>query len=507
MSNTPSSPCCQSFPWIGYLFFVVVLVGTIVLGILVVQVTQRRAEAVKRNIIFPIPPAEMDAAVWGKNFPRQYESWQRTQLETPATKYGGSNPRDYLRGKPAYVVLFAGIGFSKEYIQGRGHWFAIDDVSKTLRINDKSTAACWQCKSPDAVRLIDEMGVEEFSAKKFHELKEQVTHAISCYDCHDETTMALRSLRPNILEGFKSMGQDMAKLSHQEKRSAICAQCHSSYHFAEGTGVVTFPWSKGLLAENVEEYYKETEFSDWTHPISGAKMIKTRHPDYELYTTSLHYARNVSCSDCHSPYKTEGAEKFSDHHVRSPSVAPNHPLSAIANTCSVCHRWSEYDAKKQIELIQTKVEEVQNRGMTALVLAHFDIAACKEAEATDEELAAVREELRYAQMHWDFVASSNAMGFHAPQESQRILATALDRAAKVRVACAQILAKHGYAEDVLYPEVNTKAKAQAVIEKFIAGEKPSLLKKGEPSQPESAPQPESATQPEPPAESAKESAE
>ena len=119
MTNTPPSPCCQSFPWIGYLFFVVVLVGTFVLGILVVQVTQRRAEAVKRNIIFPIPPAEMDATVWGKNFPRQYDSWMRTQLETPATKYGGSNTRDYLRGKPGYVVLFAGIGFSKEYIQGR----------------------------------------------------------------------------------------------------------------------------------------------------------------------------------------------------------------------------------------------------------------------------------------------------------------------------------------------------------------------------------------------------
>jgi nitrite reductase (cytochrome c-552) len=335
------------------------------------------------------------------------------------------------------------------------------------------------------VRLIGEMGVEAFSAKKFSDLQDQVTHSISCYDCHDEATLALRSLRPSVLEGFKHVlameegkkRTEMNDLTHQEKRSAICAQCHSTYYMADQTGVVTFPWSKGMLAENAEEYYKEKNHSDWTHPISGAKMIKTVHPDYELYTTSLHYSRNVSCSDCHMPYKTEGAEKFTDHHIRTPSVAPNNPLSGIANTCSVCHRWSENDAKKKIEEIQDKVKEVQNRGMKMLVLAHFDVAACVEAGATDDELADVREELRYAQMHWDFVATSNGMGFHAPQESHRIWATALDRAAGVRIDGARILAKKGFADEVLYPEYEMKPEAQALVEKFVTGNKPKLLKK------------------------------
>jgi len=203
-------------------------------------------------------------------------------------------------------------------------------------------------------------------------------------------------------------------------------------------------------------------------------MIKTRHPDYELYTTSIHYARNVSCSDCHLPYKTEGAEKFSDHHIRS-------PLADIASTCSVCHRWSEHDADKMVRDIQGKVKEVYDRGKTMLVRAHFDIAACMEAGATDEELASVREELRYAQMHWDFVASSNGMGFHAPQESQRILTTALDRAAQVRLACTRILAKHGYDEEVLYPDYGNKSRAQQLADRYVAGDRPSLLKKNEPA--------------------------
>jgi nitrite reductase (cytochrome c-552) len=80
-------------------------------------------------------------------------------------------------------------------------------------------------------------------------------------------------------------------------------------------------------------------------------------------------------------------------------------------------------------------------------------------------------------MHWDFVASSNAMGFHAPQESHRILTTALDRAAEVRLACARILAKHGYAGEVVYPAYNSEGRARAVADKYVAGERPTLLKK------------------------------
>ena len=482
MTNTPQSSncCCCSYPWIGYLFFLAVLVGTFVLGMMIVSVNERRAESTKRSVLFEVGPEEMDAAKWGRSFPRQYETWQDTQYRggVRGANYTG-NPPTYLAGTPEFIVMFAGLGFSKEYNQARGHWHSITDVTKTARITDTSPASCWECKSPDAVRLINQMGREAFNAKTFHELKDQVKHSISCYDCHDETTLALRSLRPAVLEGFKNVGQDMNALTYQEKRSAVCAQCHSTYHLAEGTNVVTFPWSKespespwesGLTAERIEEYYKETNFSDWTNPISGVRMIKIRHADYELYTASTHYARNVSCADCHLPYKTEGAEKFSDHHIRS-------PLADVAGTCAVCHRWSEDDSKKMVRLVQQKVKDAQDRGKTMLARAHFDIAACMEAGATDDELKSVREELRYAQMHWDFIASANGKGFHAPQESNRILTTALDRAAGVRIACAKILAKHGYTDEVVYPNYSSRSRADAVVKQFVEGERPSLLKK------------------------------
>jgi nitrite reductase (cytochrome c-552) len=81
----------------------------------------------------------------------------------------------------------------------------------------------------------------------------------------------------------------------------------------------------------MEEYYDNIEFSDWTHAISKAPMLKAQHPDYEVYTTGIHAQRGVSCADCHMPYKSEGGQKFTDHKMQS-------PLNNVANSCQVCHR-------------------------------------------------------------------------------------------------------------------------------------------------------------------------
>ena len=94
---------------------------------------------------------------------------------------------------------------------------------------------------------------------------------------------------------------------------------------------LTFPWDNGFSAEAMEEYYDEIEFSDWTHKLSKAPMLKAQHPGYEVYMTGIHAERGVSCADCHMPYMSEGGQKFTDHHIQS-------PLNNIANSCQVCHR-------------------------------------------------------------------------------------------------------------------------------------------------------------------------
>ena len=99
----------------------------------------------------------------------------------------------------------------------------------------------------------------------------------------------------------------------------------------------TSPWENGSTVEDMIAYYYGLAFSDFTHAISKTPIIKSQHPDYELYLTGIHAYRGVSCADCHMPYHTEGGMKFTDHHFRS-------PLLNISNSCAVCHRWSEKDS-------------------------------------------------------------------------------------------------------------------------------------------------------------------
>jgi len=208
--------------------------------------------------------------------------------------------------------------------------------------------------------------------------------------------------------------------------------------------------------------------SDYVHAISGTPIVKMQHPDYELYLTGIHSYRNVSCADCHTPYRTEGGVKYTDHHVQS-------PLLNIANSCAVCHRWEEEEIRTRVESIQTKVENARLAAEEALVRAHFDVAAAVQAGASAQDLEEVRRLLRRAQIRWDFIASNNGMGFHSPQESMRLLGEAANLAQQVRVQAARLLAKQGITEPPAYPDVSTRQKAWEVAQTFVAGKGIKLL--------------------------------
>ncbi len=461
--------------WAGAALLVSVAGALLVLGLLVVSVMERRWEAQRPMLVAtPIPEWEPDNAVWGKDYPREYESYMRTKITDTRTEYGGSVPRDYLEIDPRQVVLFAGYGFSKEYLQARGHYWSLVDVNATARlIRPFNAGTCWTCKSADVPRVMDKMGAKAFYASNFYDLKDEITHPIGCQDCHDPNTLQLRITRPALVEAFEAMGRDINQATHQEMRSLVCSQCHAEYYFktdaAEGKkNYLTFPWAKGTTVEDMIAYYDASDFKDYVHAVSGAPIIKAQHPDYELYLTGIHSYRNVSCADCHMPYRTEGGVKFTDHHVQS-------PLLNIANSCAVCHRWSEKDIETRVKSIQDKVNEVMLQAEDALVHAHFDVAAAAQAGASDDELRGARTKLRHAQFRWDYVSANNGMGFHSPQESTRILGEAANLAQQVRLDAARLLAGHGVTSAPVYPDVSTRAKAREVVQSFIDGNGPSLL--------------------------------
>ncbi len=494
MSNpqSPSNPSTYgaSRPWLGWLIVLAAAAATFGLGILAASILHRREEAAQRVPLRPIDDMEMDSARWAENYPREYDSYRRMDDSSPATatRYGGASKRDYLAEAPATVILFAGSTFDEEYLQAAGHTHAITDVTETLRtkIEDPTTrqwipnpqkpATCWTCKSPDVPRMMKKLGgvgddgPAKFYAMKFVDLKSEITHPIGCYDCHEANSMKLRITRPALLEAMKRRDPnfDIDKVSHQEMRSLVCAQCHVTYYFKGKGNYLTFPWDKGTSPEKMEEYFDEADFADFTNPVSKTRNLKIRHPDYELYSTGIHAYRNVACADCHMPYRTEGGVKFTDHHLQS-------PLHNIANSCAVCHRWSEQEIRTRVESIQDKIREARNRAEDDLAKAHLDIAAAVEAGAKDDELAGPRKQVRHAQLRWDYIAASNGMGFHSPAEALRVLTGAVDLAGQARLQCARILAQHGYAKPVAYPDFSTKDKAQALVKAFAAGKPPKLL--------------------------------
>jgi len=478
-------------PWLGWLLFLVTVVVVFFIGLLASSIMERRAEAV-----FAYTPQvehsqwEPRNEIWGKNFPRQYERSLATSDTSFHSKYNGNAFVDMLEEDPRMVVLWAGYGFSKEYNQGRGHYYAIKDIREILRtgapIDGKESPmpnTCWTCKSPDVPRVMNEVGVAEFYKGSWETRGHQIVNPIGCADCHDADNMNLRITRPALVEAFERQGRDIEEASHQEMRMLVCAQCHVEYYFKGDGKYLTFPWDKGQTVEDMEAYYDEYQFADWTHSISKAPMLKAQHPDYEIFMTGIHGQRGLACADCHMPYRNEGGQKFTDHKIVS-------PLANVSSTCQVCHREETEELVKNVYERQDKIKSSRDQLETLLVQAHVEAGKAWDLGAIDQEMAAPLDDIRKAQWRWDFVAASHGASFHSPIESARILADGINMAQEARLKLARILAAKGFNEQVPYPDIETKAKAQEYVgldmeklnsqkEQFMEEVVPQWIKKAE----------------------------
>jgi nitrite reductase (cytochrome c-552) len=278
-------------------------------------------------------------------------------------------------------------------------------------------------------------GFEIMNHMPYAEARKQVTHPVTCIDCHDPSTMQLRVTRPGFLEGIRALkaSQGIANYdpnvsaTRQEMRAFVCGQCHVEYYFKGPEKRLVYPWAKGIKIENILDYYDEVGFSDWTHADSGAGVLKAQHPEFEMWNQGIHARSGVACADCHMPYMRVGALKISDHHVRS-------PVLNINRACQTCHHWPEEELKARVETIQDRVFELRNRSMDALVALIGDLKAARAAGKSDADLAEARKLQRRAQFMLDFVEAENSTGFHAPEEAERILAVSIDYARQGQLA-------------------------------------------------------------------------
>lgn len=428
------------------LLSLVVAVATFLVTMLLMNISERKQEA--RQTYFPLANLTedtVDPAEWGKNFPRQYDGYRRT-VDTERTRYGGSEAFQKLDENPRLRRIFAGYAFSLDYREERGHAYSLQDQDETERTRMRpQPGSCIHCHG-SVIPLYRKTGggdvmkgFEIIGPLPFAEVREQVTHPISCVDCHNPETLAIRVTRPGFLNGIralkKSQGIDNydpnTMATRQEMRSFVCGQCHVEYYFAGDNKLVTYPWANGLKVEEIEAYYDEIGFSDWTHAETGAPLLKAQHPEFELWNQGIHARSGVACADCHMPYQREGALKVSDHHIRS-------PLLNIERACLTCHPFPATEMKARAEAIQQRNAKLLVRAEEALIALFDEVQEARAEGATDSQLDEALRLHRKAQFRADFINAENSMGFHAPQEAARILGEAIDYARQGQLAALRL---------------------------------------------------------------------
>jgi nitrite reductase (cytochrome c-552) len=424
---------------------------------LLVNILERRQEA--RNPFYRVvelTDETEDPAIWGKNFPMQYDAYRRT-VDQVRTRFGGSeavprtptdvDPRSVvaqsrLEEDPRLRTMWAGYAFAVDFREERGHAYMLEDQTFTERVRvAKQPGTCLHCHASIYVPYKKAgngdlfRGFEILNAMPYAEARLRVTHPVACIDCHAPDTMQLRVTRPAFIEGIRALraaqgvkNYDVnAMATRQEMRAFVCGQCHVEYYFKGPEKRLVYPWSNGLRADEILAYYDEPRFDDWTHAETGAGVLKAQHPEFELWNQGIHARSGVACADCHMPYKREGALKISDHHVRSPMLNVN-------RACQTCHHWPEEELRARVERIQERTFELRNVAMDALVDLVADLRGARDAGRSDADLAAARDFQRRAQFLVDFVEAENSTGFHAPQEAARILGLSIDYSRKGQIA-------------------------------------------------------------------------
>jgi nitrite reductase (cytochrome c-552) len=424
---------------------------------LLVNILERKQEA--KNPFYRVvdlTDETEDPAVWGKNFPMQYDGYRRT-VDQVRTRFGGSealprtptqaDPRSVaaqsrLEEDPRLKTMWAGYAFARDFREDRGHAYMLDDQTYTERqIVVKQPGTCLHCHASVYVpyKKLGEgdliKGFEKMNQMPFPEARTLVTHPVACIDCHAPDTMQLRVTRPGFIEGIRAFKASQGTKDYdvntmatrQEMRTFVCGQCHVEYYFKGPEKRLVYPWAKGLKVEEILAYYDEAKFKDWVHAESGAEVLKAQHPEFELWSQGIHARSGVACADCHMPYTREGALKISDHHVRS-------PLLNINRACQTCHKWPEAELKARVETIQERTFRLRNLALDALVGLIGDIKGARRAGATDAEMAPARDFQRRAQFLLDFVEAENSTGFHAPQEAARILGESINFSRQGQIA-------------------------------------------------------------------------
>lgn len=416
-------------------------------------------------------------------FPEQYASYART-AEMDDDPDGN---RSKFKREPFLPILYYDFTFARQHDETRGHFYANEDLAKSLRVTDSTPGACITCKSSAVPVLYAEMGEDYWQANLLDEIipaAEELGHAaVGCSDCHSPVTMDIRVTRPNLQKEMADKGIDPNKASRENMNNYACGQCHSTYYFNVETTEVTHPWSHMNLPEQTEKlsgifdpdqarpgdvalklfvYFqtvgKERGFEqDFIHAVSGTPILKARHPEFEMSTEGAHAEAGVSCVDCHMPVeKGKSGDQITSHYLTSPLKDPE-------KSCGSCHT-SNLDQKvKQTEKIQADYKQKLAKAQEISVDTHYYVNKMITAGVDTEVIKDLQREITFAQWMWDFCASENSHGFHNPAGADRILDLSIQSSQEI----LKVAKEHLIAKDVSIEELD---KEIAKVKKAVSEE-------------------------------------
>ncbi len=462
------------------------------------NIAERKTEA--KTTVFEVVDVDeqtTDPAVWGRNFPRQYDSYRRT-VDMERTRFGGSEADPFAVGAdsihkttsrieqdPRLKTMWNGYAFAIDFREERGHAYMLHDQQETERVLQKpQVGACLHCHASITVAyreaglaagapgslsdpLLSDNGQKQLmtgfplvSALPYAEAAAKVEHPVTCLDCHDPESTQLRITRPGLLNGLAALAESDDPVLHlasigkwregdraipynpnelasrQELRTLVCAQCHVEYYCA-AKATLFFPWGKGLQVEDIEAVYDEYVFPD------GSPFMDFKHKTTGAAAVKAQHPEfELWSQGIHARAGVACADCHMPY-VREGAlkVSDHHvrsPLLDSAKACQVCHRDSEEELVARVHTIQDRTKQLMDRAMDAVVALIAETEQAMAAGATDAQLAEARALQRKAQFRVDFINAENSMGFHAPQEAARILGEAIDYAHQGRLCLAQL---------------------------------------------------------------------
>src|SRR5688500_9569586 len=186
----------------------VTALAAVALTALLLDIFQKKVEQRNPYVrVVEVGEDDTDPAKWGRNWPLQYDGYKRTLLPTK-TRFGGhagseALPEEKIERDPWLKKMFNGYAFAIDYRDRRGHAHMLSDQEATKRLEKPQSGSCLHCHA-SIMPLYRELGngdamkgFEESFKYSYKDLNAKLhdaghAHPVSCVDCHDPTTMALR---------------------------------------------------------------------------------------------------------------------------------------------------------------------------------------------------------------------------------------------------------------------------------------------------------------------------